>query len=103
VSHVYNDVLGPYWPAERHYVEENYRTLPFPFAAADVPEMSMTHEWTLAEYLAYVETWSALQRYRAARNEDPLPMLRERLARVWNSDAERRSVVWPLNLLIGCV
>jgi len=33
-----------------------------------VPQLEMAHAWTLDEFLAYIETWSAVQRTpRAAR------------------------------------
>ena len=29
--HFYTAVVGPYWDAERRYVDDRYRTIPFPF------------------------------------------------------------------------
>ncbi|MET0985361.1 MAG: class I SAM-dependent methyltransferase [Steroidobacteraceae bacterium] len=101
VQWFYKDVVGQYWPPERRYLEEEYRTLPFALAEIPAPQLSMTHAWTLDEYLAYIETWSAVQRYRSARRADPLPDLRSRLTPRWNSTEARRSVVWPLYLRVG--
>src|SRR5207245_5994211 len=32
VHHFFSAVLGPYWPPERRYVDDGYRSLPFPLA-----------------------------------------------------------------------
>lgn len=101
VQWFYTDVVGGYWPPERRHIEAEYRTLPFPLAEIPAPPMTMAHAWTLDEYLAYIETWSAVQRYRSARGIDPLPELRARLIPLWNSAQAPRSVVWPLYLRAG--
>lgn len=101
VQAFYTDIVGPYWPPERSYLENEYRTLPFALREMPARAMSMTRAWTLDEYLAYIETWSAVQRYRSARHADPMPELRSRLASLWNSGSARRSVEWPLYLRVG--
>jgi hypothetical protein len=57
------DVLAGYWPERIELVHERYATLPFPFAEIVAPPFEMTAEWNLAELLAFLETWSASQRY----------------------------------------
>lgn len=102
VRQFYKD-LDDYWPPERRYVESEYRTLPFPLAEIATPAMTIKHEWSVDDFVTYLETWSALQRYRKARGLDPLPQFRERLASMWNLGPARRSVVWPLHLRVGRV
>ena len=41
VLHYYREVIGKYWPAERHHVEEEYRNIPFPFGEIAAPEFHM--------------------------------------------------------------
>lgn len=107
VDTFYSQTVGPYWPPERHHLETGYRTLPLPLAELPMRSMTMTHRWSLDEYVAYLETWSAVQRYRKARRSDPLPALRAALEPLWssgplrNSEDGRRSVVWPLYLRAG--
>ena len=31
IEHYYNATVGSYWPPERRYIDEQYRTLPFPW------------------------------------------------------------------------
>lgn len=31
ISRFYTDTIGAYWPPERKWIDDDYRTLPFPF------------------------------------------------------------------------
>jgi SAM-dependent methyltransferase len=79
----YTDVIGPYWDAERRHVDERYRTIPFPFREIPAPEFIAVRRWTIAEFLGYVSTWSAVQHYIRERGSDPLDLLRDALAPGW--------------------
>jgi len=96
------EVIGPCWPPERRYVDDGYRTLPFPYAELATPEFVLTLEWTLDELVSYVGTWSAVGRFRDGSGGDPLRQLRDQLALCW-SDGGRRRVRWPLHLKVGRV
>ncbi len=101
VRRLYADIVGPYWPMERRLVEQGYQSLPFPFAELQVPAFAMEAQWTLAETAGYLNTWSAVQRYRNDRSEDPLQRVAADLASAWG-DAERaRTIRWPLHLRVG--
>jgi SAM-dependent methyltransferase len=100
VDAFYADVIGPYWPPERRHVESGYRTLPFPLAEEPAPAFALATDWDLDTVLAYLGTWSAVQRYRDARGADPLPALRQDLVRIWPDGAARR-LAWPIHLRIG--
>lgn len=98
---LYDDVLGPYWPAERRHVENGYAELPFPFKPVDAPAFAMECRWTLPQYLAYLGTWSATQRYVRACGEDPVAMLAEEFAQSWGDPQQARVVRWPLSVRVG--
>jgi SAM-dependent methyltransferase len=102
VDAFYVDVIGPYWPPERRHVEQGYRSLPFPLPELAAPRFELVNDWTLDVVLAYLGTWSAVQRYRDARGADPLPALAAELRRVW-SDGGSRRLRWPIHLRIGRV
>ena len=102
VDHFYAEVVGPYWPPERRYVEQGYRTLPFPWHELAAPGFQLATSWDLDEVMGYLATWSAVQRYKDAHHErDPLPELRARLARLWSVADSKRLVAWPIHLRIG--
>jgi hypothetical protein len=101
VEDFYENVVGPYWAPERRWVEAEYRTLDFPFEELAVTSPPMTEDWTLAQLLGYVSTWSAVARYQEVTGEDPLPALEARLAAHWGGSRERRRIEWPIAVRAG--
>ncbi|MFT4582859.1 MAG: ubiquinone/menaquinone biosynthesis C-methylase UbiE [Gammaproteobacteria bacterium] len=99
----YQDVIGPYWPPERRWVDEQYRTIPFPFDEQPSPEISFDVMWDLSAILGYMSSWSAVQQYTAATREDPMPMLAKRLTPLWGEPETKRPLHWSLALRVGTV
>ncbi len=97
----YTNGVGPWWPPERVHVEQGYRDLPFPFEELEPPVFTLEREMTLDEYTAYLGTWSAVRRYRAAKGADPIEPLRSALEARWGGTERRRTVRWPLRLRAG--
>lgn len=95
------DTLAPYWDPERRYLDEAYRTIPFPFEEpASIPLFTIEQEWGLPELEGYFSTWSALQKFRTSKHTDPLPALMSQLAAHWPAGT-RRKIVFPLHLRLG--
>jgi hypothetical protein len=103
VWHLYEDILGAYWPPERKLIEDRYATLDFPFAPIAVPDFCMVAQWTLAELQGYVRTWSSVQRYLQAKQVDPLELIADELAAAWGTAVARRDIHWPLYLRAGWI
>ena len=101
VGRYYSGVVGEYWPPERRLLEAGYRTLPFPFREVEPPRFEMTAEWTLGHLLGYLGTWSATERYRRVRGEDPLALVEPGLREAWGDPEQARRVRWPLYLRVG--
>lgn len=98
----YKDVLTPWWPPQRRWVEQGYDGMPFPFTPlSPVPAFEIRLHWTLDELVGYVGTWSAVQRCLAETGEDPSHQLFLRLRPVWGEPAAVREIVWPIVLLAG--
>ena len=95
--------MGPYWHAGRNWVVDGYRTIPFPFSELTSPAFELSKAWTLTQLGEYLRSWSAVGRYIAERGEDPVVPLMERLAGVWGSSGQARSIWWPLGLRVGRV
>jgi SAM-dependent methyltransferase len=92
-----------YWPPDRAFVDQEYRTLPFPFPRLEFPPTDLTMKWPLEGLLAYVSTWSAVRRYIAATGRDPVPDARALLAPLWGAPDTVRDVTWRLVVLAGRV
>lgn len=101
VQHFYYQVVGPHWPPERRHVEEGYRGLPFPFQAIEAPALAIEVQWTLADLLGYVQTWSAVKAAAQVLGDEPLERFRAEVSAAWGRAELRRTVSWPLSLRVG--
>lgn len=101
VRHFYDEVIGPYWPPERRWVESAYRDLPFPLREVAAPTLQLNLQWDLDSLIGYIGTWSAVQRYTRATGQDPLSTLRAEIAPFWPSPVATKAVTWPLHLRVG--
>jgi len=97
----YYDTIGPYWPPERRYVDDGYRSLPFPYPPIAPPAFNMEVRWPLAHLLGYLRSWSATERYIQRQGLDPIAALGEKLEQVWGPPQQERLVTWPLSLRVG--
>jgi len=66
-----------------------------------MPDLAITADWTLDQLIGYLSSWSALQRYRAAEEKDPLPAVRADLAKVWGDPETPKRIAWRLAILSG--
>lgn len=92
--------MHPYWPPERRFVDRHYIDFAFPFEPIAIGEFSMHAEWSVAQFMGYVGTWSAVARCRKQTGNDPLVALGERLSAAWG-DTPTREIRWPLTLRVG--
>jgi SAM-dependent methyltransferase len=97
------EVVAAYWPPERRWVDEEYRTLPFPFAEIPTPKLENEAYWDLGRMLLYLGTWSAVRRYLEATGRDPIKMLQDELTAAWGDPARERHVYWPMYMRAGRV
>ncbi|MFT6400273.1 MAG: ubiquinone/menaquinone biosynthesis C-methylase UbiE [Bradymonadia bacterium] len=98
VLEFYRDITGPYWAFERSYVEEGYASIAFPWESVPMSSPPMTLEWTAAQALAYLDTWSGVKAYAKATGKAPLGEIDARLSEAWGSGIRR--VEWPLALIV---
>ena len=93
------DVVGPYWPRERRHVEEGYRDLELPVAAARCARVRDAHALGRrrnARLRRHLVRRAPLPRAHRPR---PAALLARPLADAWGP--ERREMHWPLTLKAG--
>ncbi|MBM9576083.1 class I SAM-dependent methyltransferase [Leptospira sp. 201903070] len=100
VDKLYEEIVGAYWPPERKYVEEEYKTISFPFKEVPTPTFSMKEEWTVDQVLGYLRTWSSVQKYIQKNESDPVILIESDLRSAWG-EVNTRTVEWPLFFRIG--
>lgn len=93
--------VGSYWPPERELLDGSYSAIEFPFVEVPPPAMAIEVEWSVAQVLRYIATWSAVRRFRSERGEDPVTALAAELEPAWGGGLRR--VCWPLVVLAGRV
>jgi len=72
VDHFYSVTIDKYWDPNRKYVDEGYKGIPFPFQQIEAPEFKMEFQWTAAELIGYLRSWSAVQAYKNENGKDPV-------------------------------
>jgi SAM-dependent methyltransferase len=94
----YRDVVGPYFAAGARLVDDRYRAIRLPGEAILAAAFSVSVQWTVAQMLDFVRTWSGVQAYIQATGRDPVTDLSPTLEEVWGSAQAVREVRWPLYL-----
>lgn len=96
---LYRDVLVAYWDAERHYIDENYATIPFPLQEIETEKFYNRFNWTFEQLIGYFNTWSAMQHYIKEHGKNPVDSIKEELKVVW--EVSDKQVTFPLLLRLG--
>jgi SAM-dependent methyltransferase len=96
-----HETIAPHWAPERRHVRAGYHDLPFPFQELPFPPCTMERELTLDQFAGYLDTWSAVRRFREAEGRDPLPPLVAAMEPLWGGAA--RTLRWLLKGRVGVV
>jgi ubiquinone/menaquinone biosynthesis C-methylase UbiE len=100
IKYFYFNIVGEFWPPERKFVENGYKTIPFPFRKLPSPSFHMSAKWTINQLVGYIDTWSAVKRYRDKKGSDPVESIEKELSKKWDNTAVME-VYWPLSMVIG--
>ena len=96
---LYEEILGDYWPPERKLVEAGYEGIEFPFDPIESPGFKLEKQWSIEQVLGYLNSWSAVQRYKRDKGEDPVLLIKQDLQSAYGSK-EERTICWPLTLIV---
>jgi len=95
------DIVKAWWPPERRWVDEEYRTIPFPFAEVEIAPLRHEESWDLARLVSYLHTWSAAVRYTKETGTDPVGLVEAELAAAWGEPSRVRTAYWPIFIRAG--
>lgn len=98
INDFYHNLIGSFWDPERKYLDEQYKTIPFPFVEIIAPYFEQQLQWNFEQLTGYLKTWSAVKHYIAARGHDPVDLIAQDLKK---SFGNRGEVTFPLLLRIG--
>ncbi|HEV2480239.1 MAG TPA: class I SAM-dependent methyltransferase [Puia sp.] len=83
IADFYRTIVGPYWDKERRYIDDNYTTIPFPYADLPAPAFTIDVQWSFDHLIGYLETWSAVKHYQKEKGENPVRLVEARLKTAW--------------------
>lgn len=86
----YRDIVGPYWDRERHYIDEQYKTIPFPYPDIPTPDLAIDIDWSFDHLIGYIGTWSSVKHYQKAKDVDPVEAIRAELKKNWGADVVKK-------------
>jgi hypothetical protein len=97
---LYHDIVGADWPPERRHIETGYQQIAWPWPRLKTPDFEMVALWGVDRVLGYLRTWSAVRRWKAREQSDPVALVEAQIRSAWG-EAPTRSVRWPLKLLVS--
>lgn len=101
IHYLYGTILGDaYWPKERHYIDEAYETIYFPFQRTPSPTFIIERPLNFFQLMGYLNTWSALQEYKVKNQQkNPLDFIVEDLQKAWGNPENVYSTRTPIFLI----
>ncbi len=96
IEKLYSETLDGYWDPERHFIDEKYQTIPFPFKEMDHPEFSIRNTWNREQLLGYLKTWSGVKHYTDKHEINPIDLIFPEFP-----EFESTNVLFPVLIRIG--
>jgi hypothetical protein len=101
LEHFYRITLAEYWPERIRYLDQRYRTLPFPFAEIEPPEFEMEANWNADNLIGFLASWSAARKLVEVKGDKAFERQIEELERLWGKKSRKHGIRWPLHFRIG--
>lgn len=102
IGDFYENIVGQYWDNARRLVEEEYRSIEFPFQNVKRGKFAIEVDWTPQQLAGYFESWSATQKYIKVHGNNPVPDVMSRLTKLWG-EGEARRIKFPVFVITGLV
>jgi hypothetical protein len=103
IAAFYSEQIGQYWDSERKYIDEAYRSIPFPFEEIPAPDFSIDVSWTLSQLEGYFNTWSSVQKYMAHHTHNPVTALIDQLKPYWQPVDQPKLIRFPVFMRAGII
>jgi ubiquinone/menaquinone biosynthesis C-methylase UbiE len=100
IKNFHNETLNDYWQSENRLVEREYRDIQFPFEEISSPAFFSEKIMNLEDFIGYLNTWSATQRYIKRNNCNPTENIRIELRNIWGKELKKK-ITWKLVLKVG--
>ena len=94
-------VIAPYWPPRKKLLHDGYRDVPFPFERIEPPPMEMYADWSFDQLMAFVRSWSGVQRRIAAEGDQFFNAAAASLKSAWGNPDDPKRCEMDLYILAG--
>ena len=101
IRQFHDDVMGPYWDANRWHIDDEYARISFPFAAVRRRHFAVQRQWSAGWFLQYLRTWSSVVKHQQQHGEDAVALITESVTRLWG--LYEREVRFPVFARAGRV
>ena len=101
IKYFYSETVGRYWDAERTYVDDGYKTIPFYFQNLPSQDFSIDLTWNWEDLVGYFNSWSSVQHFIKANQTNPVDEFASELRKYWIDPQEKKLFSFPLFLKIG--
>lgn len=102
IDDFYFNVIGNFWDKEREYIDEHYKTIPFPFKEIKTPEFRIEYNWNEEQLIGYLNTWSAVKHFTKQNGRNPVIEFQSLMKPFFENQKERK-VSFQLLLRMGFV
>lgn len=93
--------LKTYWSAPPQLIWSGYRTIEFPFTEISAPTFELKVDWNLYEFIGYIGTWSASQKFIDDKGYHPVKEYFDELLALWKTAEKKLHFKSKLHLRIG--
>ena len=83
IHYFYYTIIKKYCSKGSQYLENEFQNIDFPFFKIIDKNYSYTTQLTFDELIAYLNTWSAVQRYIQKNGHNPIDLIEKDLKRAW--------------------
>ncbi|MBN3005554.1 class I SAM-dependent methyltransferase [Chromobacterium alkanivorans] len=98
---ILTSIIEPFWSSRCQILWDGYSTAGCPLPALETPELAIECDWTLEQYLGFLNTLSASKLCKQTLGEHVLDDASGRIARAWGDGGQARRVGMPLSLLVA--
>lgn len=94
-------VIARHWPPRKKLLHDGYRDVPFPFERIETPPIEMHADWSFDQLMAFIRSWSGVQRCIAAEGGEFFAAASDMLRHLWGEPARTRRCGMDLYILAG--
>ncbi len=87
--------MKPFLPPELLILNQEYKTIDFPFQEIKIPKLLLTKQWSIQQLIGYLSTWSAFQLYLQVNSKNKIDQIFKDLINSISSE-ELIEVEWEL-------